>query len=57
MNYAIDLNALIPVTRFNKGEAGRILDELSSSGIKVILKNNTPAAVMLSLKNHKKIPF
>ena len=55
MNYAIDLNSFIPVTRFNKGEAGKILDEVAYSGAKVIVKNNYPAAIMLSPESYESL--
>ena len=55
MYQAIDLNSLVPVTRFNKGETGKILDELYLSGMKIIVKNNTPAAVMMSPKKYEAI--
>ena len=55
MNYNVNLNSFIPVTRFNRGEAEKILDEVKHSGIKVIVKNNTPAAVMLSPKEYEEM--
>jgi len=42
------LNSIIPISRFNKGEAGKIFNELKQSGIKVVLKNNTPAGILMS---------
>jgi len=42
------LNAVVPITRFNRGEANKIFDELKESGCKVVVKNNTPACVMLT---------
>ncbi|MBP5569389.1 MAG: hypothetical protein J6X54_09250 [Treponema sp.] len=37
----------IPISRFNKGQAGQIIEEVKKEGIKVILKNNVPQGVLL----------
>ena len=42
------LEMSVPISRFNKGEAAKIFDEVNTSGIKVVLKNNKPAGVILS---------
>jgi len=42
------LDAVIPITRFNRGEAGKIFDEVRESGCKVVVKNNIPTCVMLT---------
>lgn len=42
------MNAMVPITRFNKGEASKIFDEVESSGMKIVVKNNKPACVLLS---------
>lgn len=42
------MKAIVPITRFNKGEANRIFDEVESSGTKIVMKNNTPACVLMS---------
>ena len=42
------MNAMIPITRFNKGEATKIFDEVEASGAKIVVKNNKPACVLLS---------
>ncbi len=49
MAYATDvLNSLIPITQFNRGQASRIFDRLHTESRLVVLKNNQPAAVILS---------
>ena len=49
MAYAADImNSLIPITLFNRGQASRIFDRLQSESQLVVLKNNQPAAVILS---------
>ena len=49
------LDMSVPISRFNKGEAGKILDELNSSGIKVVMKNNIPAGVLLSPERYLEV--
>jgi len=36
------MKAIVPITRFNKGEANRIFDEVESGGTKIVMKNNRP---------------
>lgn len=42
------LNSLISVTQFNKGQASKIFDRLSTERQLIVLKNNIPSAVILS---------
>lgn len=42
------MKSIVPITRFNKGEANRIFDEVESSGTKIVMKNNRPACVLMS---------
>lgn len=42
------MNSIIPISRFNKGEANRIFDEVEASGIKIVMKNNRPACILMS---------
>ena len=42
------MKSIVPITRFNKGEANRIFDEVESSGTKVVMKNNRPACILMS---------
>ena len=50
MNIAVSdlVNAIVPISRFNKGEAGKVFNEVNEAGIKIVLKNNVPACVLLS---------
>ena len=49
------LNAFVPISRFNKGEAGKIIEEVKRDGIKVIVKNNAPECVMLTVDAYDKL--
>ena len=49
MVYAANvLNSLVPITQFNRGQASRIFDRLHTESQLVVLKNNQPAAIILS---------
>ena len=41
------LNSLVSISRFNKGEANKIFEEVKEAGFKIVLKNNTPVCVLL----------
>lgn len=49
------INSLVPISRFNKGEANKIFDEVKKTGFKIVLKNNTPACVLLTLEKYEKM--
>lgn len=49
------LNSIIPITRFNKGEANKIFEEVHQEGIKIVVKNNKPACVLISPEEYKEI--
>ena len=42
------MNQLVPISRFNKGEANKIFDEVREEGVKIVLKNNAPACVLIT---------
>ncbi len=42
------INSLVPISRFNKGEANIIFNEVKETGFKIVLKNNTPMCVLLT---------
>ena len=48
MSVANMMNAMVHITRFNKGEASKIFDEVERTGAKIVVKNNRPACVLLS---------
>lgn len=47
------LNAIIPISRFNKGEASKIFEEVIQTGMKIVVKNNKPACVLLSPEEYQ----
>ena len=40
-------DTIVPITRFNRGEAGKVFDEVKENGMKIVFKNNDPACVLL----------
>ena len=49
------MNSMIPITRFNKGEATKIFDEVELSGTKIVVKNNKPACVLISPSQYERL--
>ena len=49
------LNAFVPISRFNKGEAGKIIEEVKRDGIKVVVKNNAPECVMITVEDYDRL--
>ncbi len=47
------MKSIVPITRFNKGEASRIFDEVASSGTKIVMKNNRPVCVLMSPEKYE----
>ena len=46
---ALTVEKIIPINRFNRGEAGKIFKEVKSGGVKYVFKNNLPECVLLSM--------
>ena len=49
------LDSLIPITLFNRGQASRIFDRLRTENRLIVLKNNQPAAVILSPQEYNRL--
>lgn len=49
------LDSFVPITRFNRGEANKIFDEVRESGCKVVVKNNVPACVLLTPEKYREM--
>ncbi len=49
------LKSLVSVTQFNKGQASKIFDRLRTERQLVVLKNNTPSAVILSPEEYERL--
>ena len=42
------LNSFVPISRFNKGEAHKIFDEVRENGYGIVVKNNNPTCVLIA---------
>lgn len=49
------LNSIIPISRFNRGEAGKIFDEVNESGVKIVVKNNKPTCVLVTPEKYEEM--
>ncbi|KOA19126.1 hypothetical protein CLHOM_25070 [Clostridium homopropionicum DSM 5847] len=49
------LNSIVPISRFNKGEANKIFDEVNKSGFKIVVKNNKPACVLITPETYQEM--
>ncbi|OQB13885.1 MAG: Antitoxin RelF [Firmicutes bacterium ADurb.Bin193] len=49
------IDALVPISRFNKGEANKIFDEVKKSGYKIVVKNNAPACVLITPEKYQEM--
>ena len=47
------LNIVVPISRFNKGEASKIFDEVNAQGPKLVIKNNKPTCVLIPPKDYE----
>jgi len=46
------MQSIIPISRFASGEADKIFDEVSNTGVKIVIRNDQPACVLLSPKDY-----
>ncbi|MDB0438902.1 type II toxin-antitoxin system Phd/YefM family antitoxin [Clostridioides difficile] len=49
------LNTIVPISRFNKGEANKIFDEVKKSGSKVVVKNNVPTCILITPEKYEEM--
>ena len=49
------LQSLVPISKFNKGQATKIFDRLRSEKELVVLKNNQPSAIILSPEEYLRL--
>jgi antitoxin StbD len=47
------MNSIVPITRFNRGEANKIFDEVNETGVKIVLKNNSPVGVLVKPEQYE----
>ncbi len=49
------MDSIVPISRFNRGEASKIFEEVGETGVKVVLKNNTPVGVIVEPGRYEKM--
>ena len=49
------MESIVPITRFNRGEANKIFEEVSEYGAKVVLKNNVPTCVLINPERYEEM--
>ena len=49
------MNSLVPISRFNKGEANKIFEEVKETGFKIVLKNNSPTCVLITPETYEEM--
>ena len=49
------LNSIVPISRFNKGEAGKIFNEVKNDGFKIVVKNNVPTCVLITPEKYQEL--
>jgi PHD/YefM family antitoxin component YafN of YafNO toxin-antitoxin module len=49
------IDSIVPISRFNKGEANKIFKEVKTNGIRIVVKNNTPECVLISPKEYQEM--
>lgn len=42
----------VSISLFNKGQAGKIFEEVKKTGTKVVMKNNNPECVLLAIEEY-----
>jgi len=49
------LDSIIPISRFNKGEASRIFSDVKKFGTRIVVKNNVPECILMSPQSYQQM--
>lgn len=49
------IDRLVPISEFNKGQASKIFERLQTDRSLLIIKNNAPVGVLLSVEEYREI--
>jgi PHD/YefM family antitoxin component YafN of YafNO toxin-antitoxin module len=49
------INSIVPISRFNKGEANKIFEEVTQNGYKIVVKNNKPTCVLINPETYQEM--
>ena len=51
-NYGSALRNMISFSEFNRGQAGKIFEDVKKVGAKIVVKNNNPECVLISIDDY-----
>lgn len=54
-NYGNALKNMVSFSEFNRGQAGKIFDDVKKIGSKIVVKNNNPECVLISVDDYLKM--
>ena len=54
-NYGLTLDSMVSFSEFNRGQAGKIFDNVKKVGTKIVVKNNAPECVLVSVDEYMKM--
>ena len=49
------IDRLVPISEFNKGQASKIFERLQADRSLVIIKNNAPIGVLVSIEEYREL--
>jgi PHD/YefM family antitoxin component YafN of YafNO toxin-antitoxin module len=49
------LDSIVPISRFNKGEANRIFSDVKKFGTRIVVKNNVPECILMSPQSYQQM--
>ena len=49
------IDRLVPISEFNKGQASKIFERLQTDRSLVIIKNNAPVGILLSIEEYREL--
>lgn len=49
------MDTIVPISRFNRGEAAKIFDEVNEAGVKIVLRNNTAVGVLVKPERYEEM--
>ncbi len=55
LNTSDILNSIIPISRFNKGQANKIFSEIKKIGTGIVVKNNVPECILMSPQDYQQM--
>ncbi|MBP5401829.1 MAG: type II toxin-antitoxin system Phd/YefM family antitoxin [Treponema sp.] len=55
MNAVNVLDAIIPISLFNKGQANKIFADVKKFGTRIVVKNNAPECILMSPQSYQQM--